>query len=213
VDTRQVFGSKEVAWVKRPIANFCTRCGSKLEDQIHYGELRRVCSSCGFVHYLRPGAAVAVVVVQDDRVLLCKRANQLYCGGLWCLPSGAIELNEDFLTAGLRETEEETGVRVEIKGLLSVVSNFWDDGNSTLVPVLLAEPVGGTPVPTAESEAVAWFNPNELPDMAFEADRHIVERYFASGLSGAPIDSNYARHDASGPRGLTTPPIASRFHR
>jgi len=33
---------------------------------------------------------------------------------------------------------------------------------------------------------------NPLPDMAFEADRHIIERYFSTGLTGAPADPLYS---------------------
>jgi 8-oxo-dGTP pyrophosphatase MutT (NUDIX family) len=151
-----------------------------------------------------------VVVVQDGKVLLGKRAAALPWGGHWCLPSGAIEFNEDFLTAGIRETEEETGVQVRILGLLSVVSNFWDEGFATLVPVLLAEPIGGMPVPTSESEAVEWFRPDDLPDMAFEADRHIIERYFASPFTGAPVDFAFTSPGAPGATGLAAPPPASQ---
>src|SRR5258705_12101782 len=45
----------------------------------------------------------------------------------------------------------------------SVVES-WSYGNSNLVAVLLAAPVGGTPHPTPESDEVAWFDPANLPD-------------------------------------------------
>jgi len=209
VEARQVFGSREVAWQKRPRVYFCSQCGAKCEERLVYGEPRDVCTSCGHRHAARPGAAVAVLVVDQGRVLLCKRAAPLLYGGHWCLPSGAIEFNEDFLTAGLRETEEETGVRVEITSLLSAVTNFWSYGNSNLVAVLLATPVEGTPHPTPESDEVAWFDPENLPDLCFEADRHIIERYFATRLGGVPVDLHFATFAAAetGPE----PPPSSVF--
>jgi 8-oxo-dGTP pyrophosphatase MutT (NUDIX family) len=115
----------------------------------------------------------------------------------------------DFLTAGLRETEEETGVRVEIKSLLSAVTNFWSYGNSNLVAVLLAEPVESMPHPTPESEAVAWFDPENLPELCFEADRHIIQRYFAIRLAGVPVDPQYATFGAAETR--PEPPPSSVF--
>ncbi len=31
-----------------------------------------------------------------------------------------------------------------------------------------------------------------LPEMAFEADRHIIERYCSLGLTGVPVDPPYS---------------------
>jgi 8-oxo-dGTP diphosphatase len=152
-----------------------------------------------------------VVITDGDRVLLCKRAAQLGFGGLWCLPSGHVDVNEDFSTAGLREAEEESGVRVEIRSILSVVSNFWDHGGSTLGIVLLADAIGGTPHSTDESEAVDWFSPDGLPELAWEADRHIIQHYFSTREVGALIDLDFARLDAPGAAGALQPPPASRF--
>ena len=211
METRQVFGSKEVGWEKRPRIQFCSQCGSKCEERLVWGERRHVCTSCGYRDAIRPKVAVAIVVVQDKQVLLCKRAASLGFGGLWCLPSGGIEFNEDFLTAARRETEEETGVRVEIKGLLTVTSNFWDYGHNTVVPVLLAEPIEGEPGSTDESDEVDWFSIDDLPELAFEGDRHIIERYFETGDPGVSVDLDYARHDASGAIGARKPPPATRF--
>ena len=56
---------------------------------------------------------------------------------------GFIEYDEDFLTAALREVKEETGLDVEIRSLLSVVSNFLSPRLHTLAIVLLARVVGG----------------------------------------------------------------------
>jgi ADP-ribose pyrophosphatase YjhB (NUDIX family) len=207
METRQVFGSKETAWAKRPRVFFCSQCGSKCEQRLIWGLERDVCTSCGHQHWLNAIPFVAVVITDGDKVLLCKRATQLGYGGLWCLPSGHIDLNEDFLTAGYREAEEESGVRVEIQSILSVVSNFWDHGGSTLGIVLLARPVEGTPHPTEESEAVEWFSPDALPELAWEADRYVIQNYFETRQTGAPVDLHYIRAGAD--NGWTPPPASN----
>jgi ADP-ribose pyrophosphatase YjhB (NUDIX family) len=211
MEARQVFGSVENALANRKRIAFCTQCGSKTEERLVWGEPRSVCTACGYRDSARPAPAVAVVVVRDGQVLLCKRMPGMAFGGLWCLPSGGIEFDEDFLTAGRRETLEETGVEVEITSIISVVSNFWDQGNHTVVPVLLAEPLAGEPRPTSESQDAAWFRPDDLPDLAFEADRHIIERYFATRLAGVPVDLDYARHDAPGAARVESAPPSSRY--
>jgi 8-oxo-dGTP diphosphatase len=134
-----------------------------------------------------------VLVVEEDRVLLCRRHRSAFEGGKWCLPCGYVEYEEDYLTAALREVCEETGVIVEITGILSVVSNFLSPAIHTVVTVLLARPLGGELMAGDDIEFVQWLKANEvLPEMAFEADRHIIERYFATRLGGAPVDEAYS---------------------
>jgi hypothetical protein len=45
-----------------------------------------------------------------------------------------------------------------------------------------------------DADALAWF-PLEgpFPEMAFEADAHILARYGATRTAGAPVDPRYAQ--------------------
>jgi ADP-ribose pyrophosphatase YjhB (NUDIX family) len=107
------------------------------------------------------------------------------------MPCGFVEYGDDFITAAARETLEETALVVRITGLISAVSNFFDSGLHTLVLVLAAEPLAGTPGPSSELTEVGWFAPDALPEMAFEADTHIITRYFEAPFSGAPVDPRF----------------------
>ncbi|MFJ2774163.1 trifunctional class I SAM-dependent methyltransferase/NUDIX hydrolase/VOC family protein [Streptomyces sp. NPDC087300] len=53
---------------------------------------------------------VHLILRQDDKVLLARRANTGYGDGLWNLPSGHVEDGEDVRAALLRETREEIAV-------------------------------------------------------------------------------------------------------
>jgi len=176
-------------------ANFCLACGTALIDRPDVdGAIRRNCPSCGFVRYRNAAPGVSVLVVDGDRVVLCRRRAGAFEGGKWCLPCGYIEYDEDYLTAALREVREETGFVVEITAILSVVSNFLAPSIHTMVAVLLARQVGGQLAAGDDIEHVQWFaSGDSLPEMAFEADRHIIARYFATRLAGAPVDEAYAR--------------------
>jgi ADP-ribose pyrophosphatase YjhB (NUDIX family) len=104
-----------------------------------------------------------------------------------------VEFHEDFLTASRPEVKAQTGLEVEITGLLSVASNFLRPHIHTLAIALLANPVGGVASPGDDVDELGWFSLEaELPTSAFPADRHMVERYFATRLSGAAIDLAYA---------------------
>ena len=64
--------------------------------------------------------AVTVAVARDDgAVLLIRRTDN----GNWALPGGAIELRESVAEAAIRETLEETGVKVEVTGLAGIYSD------------------------------------------------------------------------------------------
>ena len=148
---------------------------------------------CGFTLYRNPVPAVSVLVVEEGRFVLCRRGgdNTLGAGG-WCLPCGYVDHGEDFLTAARREVREETGLEVVIEGLISTVSNFFSPAVHSLVTVLRARRIGGALRPGDDAVDVGWFAPGDAPPWAFEADRHIVERYFAAPFVGAAVDPDYA---------------------
>src|SRR3977135_553093 len=59
----------------------------------------------------RPFVGMGIVVIKDDRVLLCRRAKPPAVGS-WTLPGGAQDLGETCEAAARRELLEETGLIV-----------------------------------------------------------------------------------------------------
>jgi 8-oxo-dGTP diphosphatase len=68
----------------------------------------------------RPIAAVGVVCLRGDEVLLVRRGTPPLEDS-WSLPGGRIEWGERAADAALRELKEETGCRAELIGLIDVV--------------------------------------------------------------------------------------------
>jgi ADP-ribose pyrophosphatase YjhB (NUDIX family) len=189
VDVRQVFSMYPGHPVRRSRLRYCPQCGGELRD----APSRASCSRCGHIEYRNPSPGVAVLVVSGDRVLIGKRGEKSFQAGKWGLPAGFVEFDEDFLTAAVRETREETNLDVRVSSILSVVSNFLAPEVHTLVVVLLAEVCGGTARAGDDFVELAWYTyPDPLPDMAFEADVHIIQRYFGGGITGAEVDRRYA---------------------
>jgi ADP-ribose pyrophosphatase YjhB (NUDIX family) len=172
---------------------YCPFCGTALILEIQGGRQRPSCTRCSFAQYRNPLPGVVVVIEKEGHVLLGKRKGA-YGEGLWGLPQGYIEFDEDFLAAAIREVKEETGLDVEIKSILNVVSNKLTPRLHTLAIVLLANVVGGELHVDDDLETLEWISlAGPLPEMAFEADTFIVERYRKTGCKGAlPVDPDYA---------------------
>jgi 8-oxo-dGTP pyrophosphatase MutT (NUDIX family) len=101
------------------------------------------------------------VAAQDDsgRLLLIHRTDN----NLWALPGGGIDPGETVRQAGIRETEEETGYRVTITGLVGIYTDprhviVYSDGEVRAQFSICMRGVvtGGTARTSGESSEVVW---------------------------------------------------------
>jgi 8-oxo-dGTP diphosphatase len=148
----------------------CPLCGALLAPEHEGARARMTCPSCGFVHYRNPAPAVGVLIVEDARVLLVRRRFEPF-KGLWSIPSGFVEYDEDVRTTGVREALEETGLEVELGPLHSVQSCFDDPRGNALLILYRARVAGGALRAGDDAEDVRYFPLGELPEVAFEAHR------------------------------------------
>ncbi|HYH02659.1 MAG TPA: NUDIX hydrolase [Bacillota bacterium] len=194
-EVKQVFASYNYLEQQPDVRGFrfCPQCGSGMTLCEVDGKKRATCSRCGFIHYQNPAPCVSLLIVEAEKVLLVKRGGGNYLADKWCLPCGFMEYDEDFLSAAIREAEEETGLSVRIESILSVVSNFHTPGLHSLVVVLLARVVGGLLSPGDDVVACEWVPlSGPYPELAFVADQHILERFSQTCLQGVPVDPDYA---------------------
>jgi 8-oxo-dGTP pyrophosphatase MutT (NUDIX family) len=120
--------------------------------------------------------ACGTLVVNDRGEILLQRRRDT---GQWALPMGKQELGETPSQAAVRETLEETGVLVEVIGLVGIYSDpghivAYTDGEirQEYEVTLLARPVDGTPTANEEASEAGWF----LPDRLAELDIHPTMR-------------------------------------
>jgi ADP-ribose pyrophosphatase YjhB (NUDIX family) len=109
---------------------YCPECGELLQVQwiAMEGRDRSICRRCNAIRYDNPRILVSTVVVHEQRLLLCRRAQEP-SSGLWNLPSGFLERGETLEVAAARETFEETAVRVQPDDLhLYVVTSLTKMG-------------------------------------------------------------------------------------
>lgn len=118
--------------------------------------------------------------MEEEGILLVKRKFEPR-RGMWSLPAGFLEADEDIRACAVREMKEETNLDVEITGLFEVYSAFDDPRTSALLVVFLARRFGGELLCGDDASEARFFALDELPsEVAFEAHRralaHLRER-------------------------------------
>lgn len=154
---------------------FCLRCGAEMTREFKFEQIRPVCPQCGWIHFVDPKVAAAILVEQDGRVLLVRRVNEPF-RGLWTLPAGFVNGGEDPAEAAMRECLEETGLQVRVTRVLDVIAGREHERGADFVIVYLAEALGGELAAADDADAAEWFERGNLPPLAFKATQKVLGR-------------------------------------
>ncbi len=152
---------------------YCPRCATTLKSEQLFGALREICPQCGWIHFVDPKVAAAVLVEQGSAVLLVRRANEPF-RGLWTLPAGFVNGGEDPAEAAMRECWEETGLHVRVTRVYDIISGREHPRGADFVIVYQAEVLDGVLQAEDDADAVEWFERANLPPLAFLATRKVL---------------------------------------
>ena len=156
--------------------NYCPRCGTAVKLEHKFGKVRPVCPACGWLYFADPKVAAAVLVEKEGRVLLVRRVNEPF-RGLWTLPAGFVDAEEDPARAAERECFEETGLTVRVTRVLEVVAGREHPRGADFVIVYAAEVESGTLQAADDADEVGWFGRDDLPSLAFRATKRVLESW------------------------------------
>lgn len=141
---------------------YCPRCSAELEPS----HARVDCPSCGFRAYSWSETTVGAIVVGDDgRVLLVRRARDPYAGS-WDVPGGFLEEAEPPLDGLRRELREETGLAVEPGRFVDALLDRYGTGEEAATTLNLyweATVAGGEPEAGDDASELRWFPRDALP--------------------------------------------------
>ncbi len=118
--------------------------------------------------------AVAVIVDEQQRILITRRPFHVPHGGCWEFPGGKLEADEPSVSALIREIKEEVGLEVRQQQLLGEVNHQYPDKVVKLV-IFLVRQFAGAPSCLEGQLAMKWVYPHELnPEHFPEANREVI---------------------------------------
>jgi len=156
---------------------YCPVCGAPLTKGFFSGRQRLVCSKCGRIHYENPIVGVAAIIRNHmGQILMAKRAGKSTYEGLWCIPCGYVEYDEDILTAVVREAKEETGLSIEPLEVYAVHSNFHDAQQHTVGIWFKTKVIGGKMLAGDDACQLLWADIHNPPELAFKTDKQVLRQ-------------------------------------
>lgn len=165
---------------------YCPRDGTALVPTRIDGRDRPACPRCGFADFLHVQIGANAIVERSGSVLLV-RLSYGPREGRWGLPGGLVESDETPEEAAVRETQEETGLAVELDGLVATYMRPASSRAADWAPLLIltyrAHIVGGELRIAPEEVSEAGFFPrDELPpqgELAWPSTVHGLDAWKA----------------------------------
>lgn len=130
--------------------------------------------------YATPKVDVRGVVFRDGKVLLVR---EIMDEGRWTLPGGWADVNDTPSHAVLREIHEESGYEARVLRVLAILDRE-KQGHTPPFPFHIyklffqCEITGGRPTPNHEADEIAFFGPDELPELSVSRVTKAQLKYF-----------------------------------
>lgn len=129
----------------------------------------------------------AIVLNDNNQVLLVKRSKNLHNGGKYTIPGGFLDRGETIQEGTLRELKEETGYDGEIVSLFKVNDNpnRPKEERQNVDFLYIVKIKSGSEALNREVTNIEWFDRENLPgDEMFAFDhKTFIQEYFDKGAS------------------------------
>jgi 8-oxo-dGTP diphosphatase len=185
------------------VAHYCVNCGTRLVTRVIEGREVEGCPNDDFVLWHDPKVTTAVVIEIDGGILLGRRAIEPG-RGLWCLPGGFVNDDEDPWDAAARECQEEICSGVEMTRLIGVYHIAKRTAPSMVGIAYSARLAAGSrPAAGTEMLEVGVFALDSLPPLAFPSHRKVLDEYLeALEQDGMSAVTSQGTGEAAGPRSV-----------
>ncbi|MCX6562255.1 MAG: NUDIX hydrolase [Candidatus Aminicenantes bacterium] len=142
--------------------------------------------------YRNPVPTVDVIIeIKDargkDGIILIRRKNPPHG---WALPGGFVDYGESLEKAAVREAEEETSLRVELRYQLHTYSDPDRDPRQHTISTVFVAGAAGRPKARDDARDIGIFSREEIDfPLAFDHDR-ILDDYYAAGVRNGTAPDN-----------------------
>jgi 8-oxo-dGTP diphosphatase len=130
-----------------------------------------------------PLLAVDAVILFQGGVVLIRRENPPY-KGCYAFPGGLVEVGESTETAVRREAKEETGLEIDILGLVGVYSDPARDPRGHVVSICYLAMGQGELKSGSDARSAEVFPLDKLPPLAFDHEKMIHDALRLRDLCG-----------------------------
>ena len=114
------------------------------------------------------------LITKSNSVVLIRRKNPPFKGS-WALPGGFVEYGETVELAAIRETKEETGLDIELDGIVGVYSDPHRDPRGHIISIcFLGYKIGGKLIADTDAADVKCFGVDEVSRIEMAFDHHII---------------------------------------
>ncbi len=140
------------------------------------------CPKCGASTevYVNPVPTVDVIIETGFGIVLIERHNYPYG---WAIPGGFVDCGESVEEAALREAMEETGLAVELLGILGVYSDPNRDPRQHTISTVFVAKAHGQPVAGDDAKQAATFSIDEI-DVPLAFDHQKILRHYGMYKKG-----------------------------
>ncbi len=119
-----------------------------------------------------PLLAVDAVILYRPGIVLIRRVNPPYQGS-YALPGGFVEIGETVEDAVAREAREETGLLIDLLGLIGIYSDPGRDPRGHVVSAAFLSTGRGELSSGSDARSADVFPLTRLPELAFDHDKII----------------------------------------
>ena len=112
---------------------------------------------------------VTANLIEKNKKFLLVQEGHKYAYGLWNFPAGKVEENISLTDNAVKEAKEETGYKVNVKGLVGIYKKTKDKRGRNVIIFLFASAITGgktrADYPDGEIMNAKWFSIGEIKKM------------------------------------------------
>lgn len=126
----------------------------------------------------RPKVGIGVIITKDNKILLGKRKNS-HGDGTWCFPGGHLEFGESLEDCSIRETAEETGIKIKNIHFGTITNDIFKNEDKHYITIFMLADYDSGEVNLMEPEKCekwAWFDWNKLPEPLFLPIQNLLKQ-------------------------------------